>query len=173
MLVLPLRVDDRRRGFVAMSATSLEPAAAIVSNLAAAMRSSRLYQEALEGRRLAEEANHLKSRFMSIVSHELHTPLSVVVGLSEMVLHEARGDVGLSPTIVDRPATNGLRAPGTWDGSSAMCSTWPTARRASCASRCSPVDLAEVLATAEAAGSEMAREKGLEFGSERAPRRPG
>ena len=57
-------------------------------NLAAALRNSRLYREALEGRRLAEEANQLKSRFLSMVSHELRTPLNLIRGLSDMLLRE-------------------------------------------------------------------------------------
>ena len=92
LLVLPLRVDEGPTGFVALATSSLEPAAAIVSNLATALRAAQLYREALEGRRLAEEATSLKSRFLSTVSHELRTPLSVVVGLSDIVA--ARGTRG-------------------------------------------------------------------------------
>jgi signal transduction histidine kinase len=71
---------------LAFSATNLEPCAAIVHNLASALRTSRLYQDALEGRRLAEEANRLKSRFLSTVSHELRTPLNLITGLSAVLL---------------------------------------------------------------------------------------
>ena len=48
-------------------------------------------QAAQEGQRLAEEANLLKSRFLSMVSHELLTPLVLLVGLSEMMLREGTG----------------------------------------------------------------------------------
>ncbi|MBN1218032.1 MAG: substrate-binding domain-containing protein [Anaerolineae bacterium] len=48
-------------------------------------------QVAQEGQRLAEEANLLKSRFLSMVSHELLTPLVLLVGLSEMMLREGTG----------------------------------------------------------------------------------
>jgi signal transduction histidine kinase len=37
---------------------------------------------------LAEEANALNSRFLSIVSHEVLTPIVMLVGLSEMMLRE-------------------------------------------------------------------------------------
>ena len=90
LAVLPLVIDERTTGFVAFSATNLDPCAAIVHNLAAAFRMSRLYHEAVEGRQLAEEANRLKSRFLSMVSHELRTPLSLIIGLSEMVVSEQR-----------------------------------------------------------------------------------
>jgi signal transduction histidine kinase/DNA-binding LacI/PurR family transcriptional regulator/AraC-like DNA-binding protein len=52
----------------------------------------RAEEEAEEGRRLAEEADSLKSRFLSMVSHELLTPLVLLVGLSEMMLKEAGAD---------------------------------------------------------------------------------
>jgi hypothetical protein len=64
LVILPLIIDEHTTGFVALSATNLEPCAAIVHNLASALRSSQLYRDALEGRKLAEEANRLKSRFL-------------------------------------------------------------------------------------------------------------
>ena len=100
VVILPLRVDAHPIGFVALSAANLEAAAGIVSNVAAAIRSSRLYAEALEGRRLAEEASRLKSRFLSMVSHELRTPLSIIVGTSDLVLREARDAAAIPPHIV-------------------------------------------------------------------------
>src|SRR5262249_21046456 len=103
LALLPLVIDERATGFVAVSATNLEPCAAIVHNLAAALRTSRLYLDAVQGRRTAEEANRLKSRFLSMVSHELRTPLSLIVGLSDMVLHEQRGQTeNSSPDVVLR-----------------------------------------------------------------------
>ncbi len=58
-----------------------------------------LYHQALEAQKMAqereqiaEEANLLKSRFLSTVSHELLTPLVVLVGLSEMMLREGTPD---------------------------------------------------------------------------------
>ena len=80
-------------GFVAFSAPNPELCAAIVHNLSAALRTSQLYNAAIEGRRMAEEANRLKSRFLSTVSHELRTPLSLIVGLSEMVLREQQRSI--------------------------------------------------------------------------------
>ena len=59
----------------------------------------RLYRQALdaqaeaqEGRQMAEEADRLKSSFLSMVSHELLTPLVLLVGLSEMMLREGTGN---------------------------------------------------------------------------------
>ncbi|NJL56931.1 hypothetical protein HC928_18585 [bacterium] len=61
----------------------------IVQQLAGALNTARLYRQATEGRRLAEEANRMKSRFLSTISHELRTPLNLIVGLSEMVLRDS------------------------------------------------------------------------------------
>jgi signal transduction histidine kinase/DNA-binding LacI/PurR family transcriptional regulator/AraC-like DNA-binding protein len=88
LAILPLAVDDRTTGFVAFSTTNLEPCAAIVHNLASALRTGGLYRDAIEGRRLAEEANRLKSRFLSTVSHELRTPLNLITGLSAVLLQD-------------------------------------------------------------------------------------
>ena len=101
LALLPLVIDDQTTGFVAFSATNLEPCAAIVHNLASALRTGRLYLNAIEGRRLAEEANRLKSRFLSTVSHELRTPLNLITGLSAVLLQEG-GQVGSGRCIVNR-----------------------------------------------------------------------
>ena len=96
LTILPLALDGEASGFVAFSAPNPELCAAIVHNLIAALRASRLYGDALAGRRLAEEANQLKTRFLSMVSHELRTPLSLIVGLSDMVLRERRENGALA-----------------------------------------------------------------------------
>ena len=58
-------------------------------------RNIELYNEAVKarvaaeaGRRLAEDADQLKSRFLATVSHELRTPLSLIVGTIEMMQRE-------------------------------------------------------------------------------------
>ena len=62
-------------------------------------RNIRLYDEALEARKTAEQANLLKSRFLSTVSHELRTPLALIVGTIEMMLQEAQA--GSLPPLPD------------------------------------------------------------------------
>jgi signal transduction histidine kinase/DNA-binding LacI/PurR family transcriptional regulator/AraC-like DNA-binding protein len=162
VLLLPIRVGGAIAGFAAMSATNLEPNAAIVSNLGAAIRAIELYQQALEGRRLAEEADQLKSRFLSMVSHELRTPLSLVVGLSDMVLRETREGGVLSPSAakdleqmsasaqhLGRLIGDVLDLASSQGGQLHLVSQ--------------PFDLSEVLLEATLAGEQMAREKGLDW----------
>ena len=88
LAILPLKIHTDLSGFVAFDASDLDPCADIVRQLGAALRGVRLYQEAVEARRLAEEANRLKSRFLSVVSHELRTPLNLITGLSRILLDE-------------------------------------------------------------------------------------
>ena len=80
-------------------------------------RNVELYRDAVrarvfaeEGRRLAEEANLLKSRFLATVSHELRTPLSLIVGASDMILRDlAREEAGERPQAKGRPQGTPLR----------------------------------------------------------------
>jgi DNA-binding response OmpR family regulator/nitrogen-specific signal transduction histidine kinase len=88
LALFPLLIDQETSGFVTFDTANLEPCAAIVWQLAVALKSMRMHREAVEGRHLAEEANRLKSRFLSMVSHELRTPLSLIVGQSEILLRE-------------------------------------------------------------------------------------
>ena len=88
LALLPLVNPRGQLGFVAFDSDHLELYGAIVQQLAAALHTAQLYREAMEGRRLAEEATQLKSRFLSTVSHELRTPLNLIVGLSRILLQE-------------------------------------------------------------------------------------
>ena len=88
LALLPLVNPRGQLGFVAFDTDQLDLYGAIVQQLAAALNTAQLYREATEGRRLAEEANQMKSRFLSTVSHELRTPLNLIVGLSGILLQE-------------------------------------------------------------------------------------
>jgi signal transduction histidine kinase/DNA-binding response OmpR family regulator len=89
LALLPLVCQSGRTGYVAFEAVQLALYGSIVPQLAAALDRAQLYRDALEGRRLAEEADRLKSRFLSTVSHELRMPLNLIVGLSEILLKES------------------------------------------------------------------------------------
>jgi signal transduction histidine kinase/DNA-binding LacI/PurR family transcriptional regulator/DNA-binding response OmpR family regulator len=157
LAILPLVIDEITSGFVALSATHLELCAAIVHNLASAVRSIQLYHDALEGRNLAEEANRLKSRFLSMVSHELRTPLSLIVGLSEMVLHEGPRLTDVNMRDIEQINTSAqhlARLIGdVLDLASSEAGRLRILRE--------PLNLTEVLRVAVKIGEQMAHEKGL------------
>ncbi|MCW5849682.1 MAG: substrate-binding domain-containing protein [Anaerolineae bacterium] len=120
-------------------------------------------QAAQEGQRLAEEANLLKSRFLSMVSHELLTPLVLLVGLSEMMLRE--GARGREP--LPDPYRQDLRRihVSARQLSSLVRDVTDLARSEVGQLRLvqSPVDLADVLRGVGVVGEQMAREKGLQW----------
>ena len=89
LALFPLIGPRGQLGFVAFDTAQLDLYGAIAQQLATALNSAQLYREATEGRRLAEEANQMKSRFLSTVSHELRTPLNVIVGLSGILSRES------------------------------------------------------------------------------------
>ncbi|MGC9400722.1 MAG: substrate-binding domain-containing protein [Anaerolineae bacterium] len=88
LALFPLTGPRGQLGFVTFDTNQLDLYGVITQELATALNSVYLYEEAVEGRRLAEEANQMKSRFLSTVSHELRTPLSLIVGLSSILLAE-------------------------------------------------------------------------------------
>ncbi len=162
LAILPLVIDGHANGFAAFSATNLEPCAAIVHNLASALRASWLYQDALRGKLMAEEASRMKSRFLSVVSHELQTPLSLIVGLSEMILREpaelsesTQHDLGQIRTSAQHLA----RLIGdVLDLASSEAGQLRILRE--------PLDLADVLRVAARIGEQLAHDKGLAWVSQ-------
>lgn len=95
LALLPLVSPHGQVGFVTFDSAQLDLYGAIVQQLAAALNTAHLYRAATEGKRLAEEANRMKSRFLSTVSHELRTPLNLIVGLSGILLQENESSIAL------------------------------------------------------------------------------
>lgn len=89
LTVIPLVDQSGQIGYMVFDADHFDLHGAVVQQVGGALNTARLYREATEGRRLAEEANRMKSRFLSTISHELRTPLNLVIGLSGMVLHDS------------------------------------------------------------------------------------
>ena len=101
MVVYPLYYRDEQLGFISLDARVFQGRAhqLLCEQVSSALKSVllveqnlQLYHQALEAQHVAEEANLLKSRFLSMVSHELLTPMVLLVGLSEMMLREGIGD---------------------------------------------------------------------------------
>jgi signal transduction histidine kinase/DNA-binding response OmpR family regulator len=102
LALLPLIAGRRRAGYVALDAEHLDLNGAIAQELAAAVNTAQLYREATEGRRMAEEADQMKSRFLSTVSHELRTPLNLIVGLSELLMQTGQRDAEPASEVLQR-----------------------------------------------------------------------
>ena len=58
----------------------------VAQHCAQALDRARLYESAQKARAEAESANRLKDEFVSIVSHELRSPLNAILGWSAMLL---------------------------------------------------------------------------------------
>jgi signal transduction histidine kinase/DNA-binding LacI/PurR family transcriptional regulator/DNA-binding response OmpR family regulator len=161
LAILPLAIDDHTTGFVAFSATNLEPCAAIVHNLVSALRTGRLYRDAIEGRQLAEEANRLKSRFLSTVSHELRTPLNLITGLSAVLLQEGE-QVASEKCLVNREDVEHIHASAQHlDGLIRDVLDLARSEVGQLELVCEPLSLREVLQPVLAIGRQLARDKDL------------
>ncbi|PWH13866.1 MAG: ATPase [Anaerolineae bacterium] len=97
LTLIPLTDQTGQIGFMAFDTTHLDLYGAIVQQLGSALNTIRLYRQATEARRAAEEANRLKSRFLSTISHELRAPLNLIVGLTHLVLEESDEGVSTLP----------------------------------------------------------------------------
>ncbi len=97
LALIPLVNLTGQLGYLVFGTGRLDVYGAIVEQVGGALNAARLYREATEGRRLAEESDRLKSRFLSTISHELRTPLNLIVGLSGMVLRTSEEGEMLLP----------------------------------------------------------------------------
>ncbi len=89
LALIPLVHQAGQLGFAVFGTEYFDLYGAIVQQVAGALNTARLYHQAVEDRQLAEEANRMKSRFLSTISHELRTPINLIVGLSGMMLRES------------------------------------------------------------------------------------
>ncbi len=179
LALLPLRIQGGATGFVAFDSGNLEPCADIVRQLAAALRGVRLYRQAVEAQRLAEErrqmaedANRLKSRFLSMISHELRTPLNLISGLSDLLLHEpeyATGGAGGHREDLERIYVNAQHLDGLIRDVLDLTRSEVGQLQLNCIS----LDMAEVLEPVMVIARQLARDKGLSWQAdipERLPR---
>jgi signal transduction histidine kinase/DNA-binding LacI/PurR family transcriptional regulator/AraC-like DNA-binding protein len=161
LALLPLIGGRGRAGYVALDTAQLELNGAIAQELAAAVNTAQLYREATEGRRLAEEANQMKSRFLSTVSHELRTPLNLIVGLTGLLIQQDGADVQALPATlrqdVERIHANAQHLGGLIGDVLDMASSDAGQLRLTR----EYVDLGQALRLVAETGAQMAAEKGL------------
>ncbi|RPI30254.1 MAG: helix-turn-helix domain-containing protein [Chloroflexota bacterium] len=153
-----MSIAGKLSGYMVFDAANLEPNATITRQVAAALNGIRLYRQATEGRRLAEEANRVKSRFLSTVSHELRTPLNLIVNLSESLL-EIHPTGSQHNEIVEQVHTSaqhlGRLIRDVLDLASSEAGQLKLV--------CEPLDMAEVLQMVVRTGEHLAHSKDLEW----------
>ncbi len=166
LVLLPLVCQRGPTGYVAFETVHLSVYGSLVPQIAAALDRAQLYRDALEGRRLAEEADRLKSRFLSTVSHELRVPLNLIMGLSELVLKESDED---GPPLtdplrqdLDRIYANAQHLSGLIGDVLDLASSDAGQLRLNQ----ELVDLGQTLRLVAGIGSQLARDKGLAWRAE-------
>ena len=161
--LLPLANQGDRTGCVIFDTANLDICATIVWQLRTFLKVVHLYREATQGRRLAEEANRLKSRFLSTVSHELRTPLGLIVGLSKMLL---QGGETRSPDTYRQDLKRMYASAQHLDGLIRDVLDLAQSEMQQLQLVYEPLDLAEVLETIVAVGEQLAGDKGLDWRAE-------
>lgn len=162
LALLPMTGQDgqeRMSGFVVFDTTNLEVCAHIVWQLVTFLKVVRLYREATQGRQLAEEANRLKSRFLSTVSHELRTPLNLIVGLSDVLLQKGQNvgsEIGHDLQRIHASAQH-------LDGLIRDVLDLAQNEMGELKLVCARLSIAEVLKVVVTVGEQLARDKGLEW----------
>jgi signal transduction histidine kinase/AraC-like DNA-binding protein len=161
LALLQLDVQKDLSGFIAFDAGNLEPLAPIERQVAATVRSARLYHAAVEGQRLAEEANRLKSRLLSTVSRELRTPLSLITGLSDLLLGDRAGDGPPLPRQVRQDVERIRAGAHHLDGLIRDVLDLSRDEVGDLALACELLDVGEILRSAGALGEQLVQAKGL------------
>jgi len=120
-------------------------------------KTTQLYRQTVAGRQLAEEASRLKSRFLSMVSHELRSPLSLITGLSELMLKDTDNQKPLNYDNLKLVHVTAQHLDGL------IRDVLDLAREEMGELKlvCEPLDLAKMLEAVVIVGEKLAREHGL------------
>ncbi len=181
LIVYPLYFRDDQLGFMILDARTLqgtvhqvlcEQVSSALKSVLLVEQNAQLYLQALEAQHLAEEADLLKSRFLSMVSHELLTPMVLLVGLSEMMLREGIGNRPPLPEAYHQDLTRihagaqqlGSLVRDVLDLARGQLGQLKLAKQ--------PVNLEEVFKPVALVGEQMARSKGLTWRVEVPPKLP-
>jgi signal transduction histidine kinase/CheY-like chemotaxis protein len=80
----------RRKAPGEFSANTIDLLKTFAAQSAVAIQNARLFSEVREKSRELEVASQHKSQFLANMSHELRTPLNAIIGVTEMLLEDAR-----------------------------------------------------------------------------------
>ncbi|HSH02081.1 MAG TPA: response regulator [Anaerolineae bacterium] len=100
-LCLPLKIQDDVLGVLniqsnqlnAFNREAVEVLRILSDQLAIAIRNADLYQSARAAKREAEEANQMKTQFLTNMSHELRTPLNSIINFSYLLTLGTEGEL--------------------------------------------------------------------------------
>ena len=101
--LLPIELGSRVIGILDLQAAQpvRQPSLEIVglqllaSQLGIVIQNLDLYQDALQAREAAEQANQLKTRLIANVGHEMRTPLNTILGFSQSIEKQLKGQDAL------------------------------------------------------------------------------
>ena len=161
LALFPLLIHNVAEGYIAVDTIDLDTSVTVVRQLAGAVRSVRLHKAAVEGQKLAEEANHMKSRFLSTVSHELRTPLSLITGLSRSLIGLPEGDSPLSQEGIRNDLQRIYSSAQQLDGLIRDVLDLSRDEAGQLKLACEPLDLNEVWQPVDIICQQLAQDKGL------------
>ncbi|MBN2258582.1 MAG: substrate-binding domain-containing protein [Anaerolineaceae bacterium] len=95
LVIEPLFFQDKSLGYVVLEIgpRNGHTYELLRNNLSSAMQSALLFQEIQQARLSAEKADRIKTRLLANVSHEMRTPLNIIMGYTQGAL-QSRGKYG-------------------------------------------------------------------------------
>jgi signal transduction histidine kinase/DNA-binding LacI/PurR family transcriptional regulator/AraC-like DNA-binding protein len=172
LALFPLLIQDVVEGYIAVDTIDLYTSVTVVRQLAGAFRSVRLHKEAVHGQRLAEEANRMKSRFLSTVSHELRTPLSLITGLTHSLIKLPEEVTPLGQESIRNDLQRIYASSQQLDGLIRDVLDLSRDEAGQLNLVCEPLDLNEVWQPVGMIGQQMSQDKGLVWRYEMPPNLP-
>lgn len=101
LLAVPMRINDRLTGVLEalnkvnhdFNEEDRDLLEVIASHAAVAINNARLVQQLQAALKKANDADQLKSDFLTLASHELRTPLGIIIGYATFLREDAQGEL--------------------------------------------------------------------------------
>jgi signal transduction histidine kinase len=103
LIVEPLFFQDKSLGYVVFEAGPRDGNVyeLLRNNLSSALQGAMLFDEIQQARLTAEKADRIKTRLLANVSHEMRTPLNIILGYTQNALHTPNAyDEELPPSLL-------------------------------------------------------------------------